>query len=323
MLGGGPAPGRGPQRRPPRLAPGARSAAWDLRPSRPQARRRRRPVARLSALALGLPTLPPRGDKRRIQPGHSAAAEGEAERTPAQPPPTQRDSPAQVAASARTSPPRARALTHLQVSVRLSIGTRAAGVRGGPAGAGQPGRDGAGRGGGRERGRRAEECRQVERERRRAAGGRRCGAGGGGRQPGSPTSARRSVRPGLLAPGSERGWRTGGRGAGRGRGGAGERGGGSDPGLQPAPETRRGPRDPQEVCNDTSYDAHRARSCRCPRGVWTDPPTTYARARAGSPHPDRCGTHDLQYGLSWAAPTPALRHGPRSPLEFHTAPPKC
>ncbi|XP_074187634.1 uncharacterized protein LOC141571269 [Rhinolophus sinicus] len=129
-----------------------------------------------------------------------------------------------------------------------------------------------------------------------APGGRRTEVRGGGRgrQPGSPTSARRSVRPGLRAPSSQRGGRGGGgRGAGRGRGGAGERGGGSDPRLQPAPETRRGPRDPQEVCNDTSYDAHRARSCRCPGEMWTYPPTTHTRAGASSPHPDRCGTHDL------------------------------
>lgn len=148
-----------------------------------------------------------------------------------------------------------------------------------------------------------------------APGGRRTEARGGGRgrQPGSPTSARRSVRPGLRAPSSQRGGRGvggGGQGAGRGRGGAGERGGGSDPRLQPAPETRRGPRDPQEVCNDTSYDAHRARGCRCPGEMWTYPPTTHTRAGASSPHPDRCGTHDLWYVLRWAAPSPASRLGP-------------
>lgn len=275
------------------LAPPSPSSATASRPSRCPDSRPSHPA-------------PPQRRQKRVQPGHCSAAEGEAARTPARPPPTQRGSPAQVAASARSSPPPARALTHLQVSVRLSIGTRAAG---GPAGAGQPGLDGAGPRGRRESGRRAREQRQEERRRRRADGRRRRGAGGGGASLALPTGARRSVRPGLRAPGSERG----GRGAGRGRGGAGERGGGSDPGLQPAPETRRGPLDPQEVCNDTSYEALRALGRRCPEGVWTHLASTHRRARARSLRPDRCAPHDPRDVLKWAALRPAAHPAP-SPL---------
>lgn len=204
-------------------AAGARLAARALQPSHSQARLRRpRPAARGSALTVqAFPTAPPtpRGDKRRVQPGHRLATEEEAARTPARPPPTQRGSPAQVAASARSSPPRARVLTHLQVSVRLSIGTRAAG---GPAGAGQPGLDGAGR---REAGsgRRAGEQRQAA----RGGAGRAADGGAGrerGRQPGSadpraPLRAPRAPRARLgarRAGGGGRGGRS--RRAGRGLG---------------------------------------------------------------------------------------------------------
>lgn len=68
-------------------------------------RSRRRGSLRLAPPSKALPTsgrpgpcprsglAPPRGDKRKVQPGHRAAADGEAESTPARPPPTQRGSP--------------------------------------------------------------------------------------------------------------------------------------------------------------------------------------------------------------------------------------
>ncbi|XP_019491406.1 PREDICTED: basic salivary proline-rich protein 1-like [Hipposideros armiger] len=57
-----------------------------------------------------------------------------------------------------------------------------------------------------------------------------------------------------------------------------------------SPCRRARPRPARELSPTCS--AHGARSCRCPEEVWTDP-TTHTRAGAWSPHPDRCGTHDL------------------------------
>ncbi|XP_064346958.1 uncharacterized protein LOC135322362 [Camelus dromedarius] len=129
--------------------------------------------------------------------------------------------------------------------------------------------------------------------------------GGAGRETGAPAWLRRPARAAPCAPDSARPARSaaGGRGAGRGWGGAGERGGGLDPGLQPAPETRRGPPDPQEVCNGTSHDALRDHGSRCPEEVWTDPLATHTGARARSPQP-------------FLPDAP----GPRSPLPLGTPP---
>lgn len=202
--------------RPSSFPPSRQARGRRLRDSRPPRRRGPRTRARP---ALRPQTPPPLAPSRLAGPGRQkegSAGHGAAAHTQKRP-------------RARWLASPARALTHLQVSVRLSIGTRATG----PAGAGRPGLDGAGRRGGE--GRQLHGRRPGRWSRWSGKGtppaGRAAGDGGGavgggerGRQPSSATGARRSVRPGLRAPGLERG-------GGAARGGAGEgRGGGSDPG---------------------------------------------------------------------------------------------
>lgn len=102
MLGGGPAPPRLTRAAAARVRSGSPFGRPGSHPSRPQARRRRRPGARVRC-PDSRPSHPPHPQRRqkRVQPGHCSAAEGAAARTSARPPPTQRGSPAQVAASAR------------------------------------------------------------------------------------------------------------------------------------------------------------------------------------------------------------------------------
>lgn len=161
----------------------------------------------------------------------------------------------------------------------------------GPAGAGRPGRDGAGR---RSRGRRHHDRRPG------------CRSRGGGK--GTPWAARRVtavVRWGarapawlghrlapLRAPRAPRA-RFGARGRGRGRAGRGRTGAGRGlgPRLQPAPETLGGRWDLQEVCGDARG---RRSTCgaHCPKGakanllLWTraalSPPNSVPSARTGT-----------------------------------------
>lgn len=96
----------------------------------PPARRRRRPAARLSALTLAFPRPRPPSTPAEEQKEGSAGSplgrRGGGGADPSAAAPHTKGLPTPGAASARSSPPLARALTHLQVSVRLSIGTRAA-----------------------------------------------------------------------------------------------------------------------------------------------------------------------------------------------------
>lgn len=164
----------------------------------------------------------------------------------------------------------------------------------GPAGAGRPGLDGAGRrrGGRQHRGRRPRRRSQwsgkgAPRAARRGTAAVRWGRG---RQPGSATGARRSVRPGLRAPGLERG-------GGAARGGAGEgRGGGSDPGFSRHRKRSAGG-GTYRKCVATPAEGARPAALPAPTGARAKPPAADARstqpAELGPRRSDRYGTRGL------------------------------
>lgn len=155
----------------------------------------------------------------------------------------------------------------------------------GPAGAGRPGLDGAGRrrGGRQHRGRRPRRRSQWSGKGAPRAARRGTAAWLGHRR--APLRAPRAPRARLGARGRGR--------AGRGRRGAGR---GLGPGLQPAPEALGGRRDLQEVCSD-ARGRRSTRGAPCPTGARAKPPAADARstqpAELGPRRSDRYGTRGL------------------------------
>lgn len=207
MLGGGPVPGRRTRAAAAALAPGASSAAGGLRPSRPPARRGRRPAAGFPALTLDLPHLPPERRQKEGSAGSPRGRRGWRQRRPRAAAPYTKGLPARVGALV----PAPRAGSHPPAGVCASVHRNAGG--GGACGS-RAAR--AGRVGG-EGGRAAGAPGALASGAGKAPGGRRASAGRGA---GAPAWLQRPARAAPCAPGSARQARSA-AGGGRGAGGAG------------------------------------------------------------------------------------------------------